>query len=142
MLDSDAPPAIGSKERPLIPQPHGGAIAPLPPGVSGNPRGRPTDAERLVAKLLKRHPGSLDKAADAWAEVLADSTNRHWLGALREAMDRTEGPVASQTHHHVSTDRAIVTHAPTGPAPELPGLPEPDKAPPEADISTEPPDEP
>lgn len=108
----------------------GDARKPWQPGQSGNPKGRPTDAERFMARLLKRHPGSLDDAADAMAEVLRDPGNRHWLGALREALDRTEGPVASQTHHHVSTDRAIVTHAQAGPPPMLPEggppLPEPE----------------
>jgi len=107
---------------PLIPQPHGGALMePIKPGHTRNPHGRPTDAQRLVRLLLARHPESMLKAADAWADVLQDPASRHWLGALREAMDRTEGPVVRELSHHVSTDRAIVTHASP---PHPPALPE------------------
>lgn len=115
-LELEATPA-----RPLIPQPHGGAMAPtFPPGVSGNPKGRPRDEDRLVSLVLKRHPGLPSKAADELARILGDGDHRHWMAALREWLDRTEGPVASQNMHHVSTDRAIVTHAQAGPPPMLP----------------------
>src|SRR5688572_29936211 len=91
------------------------------PGQSGNPAGRPTDAERLLRRLLRRHPDTPDKAADALAKVLGDSEHRHWHAALQTFLDRSEGTVATQAHHHVSTDRAIVTHAGPAHPPELPG---------------------
>lgn len=111
----------GTESRPLIPQAHGGALAPpVRAGEVRNPRGRPPDAERFVARLLRRHPGSLDDAADAMAEVLRDPRHRHWLGALREALDRIEGPVTQAHAHHVSTDRAIVVHPNLPHPPALP----------------------
>lgn len=110
--------------RPTYTTPQGGVLTPWQPGESGNPKGRPRDEDRLVSLVLKRHPGLPSKAADELARILGDGDHKHWMAALREWLDRTEGPIASQTHHHVSTDRAIVTHADTGKPPELPGLPE------------------
>lgn len=115
------PKGADAEPRQLISQPHGGALLPPPkPGEVRNPWGRPPDAERFMARLLKRHPGSLDDAADAMAEVLRDPGNRHWLGALREALDRIEGPVTQAHAHHVSTDRAVIVHESPPHPPALP----------------------
>lgn len=106
----------------------GDALAPWKPGQSGNPAGRPKDEDRLVSLVLKRHPGLPSKAADELARILGDGDHRHWMAALREWLDRTEGTVQQSTHHHVSTDRAVVVHQePAGaPMPELPGSAEPE----------------
>lgn len=112
---------VDADPRRLVPQPHGGALLPPPrPGEVRNPNGRPPDAERMVRLLLRRHPDSLSDAVDAWASVLRDPGNRHWLGALREALDRIEGPVTKAHAHHVSTDRAVVVHGSTPHPPSLP----------------------
>lgn len=91
------------------------------PGRSGNPAGRPPDTERFLARLLRRHPDAWDEAARSVAAILSDPENRHFATVWKEALDRHEGPVASQAHHHVSTDRAIVTHAGPQHPPALPG---------------------
>lgn len=95
-------------------------VPPFQPGQSGNPLGRPKDEDRLLARMLRQSPDALHRAAKRLAEVLDDPTSRHWLGALKEVTDRHEGPVATQAHHHVSTDRAVVVHPQTAHAPELP----------------------
>lgn len=79
-----------------------GMRAPWQPGQSGNPKGRPPDAERLLARMLRRHEGVLDRAADELARVLSDGDHRHWLGALREALDRIDGPVTKQHEHQIT----------------------------------------
>ena len=107
---------------PLIPQAHGGALMPpIAKGHTRNPKGRPPDAERLLKSMLRQEPDALKRAAKRLAEVLDDPKSRHWLGALKEVWDRQEGTVAQSTHHHVSTDRAVITHAGPTHAPALPG---------------------
>ena len=118
--DSDLAEAEASPR--LIPQPHGGALLPPPrKGERRNPLGRQPDSERLLRKLLRQHPDALSRAADALSRVLVDETSKHWLGALREVWDRSEGPVVRELSHHVSTDRAVITHASP---PHPPALPE------------------
>jgi hypothetical protein len=115
------PEGADAETKRLIPQPHGGALLPPPKhGEVRNPKGRPPDAERLLARMLRRHAGVLDRAADELARVLCDGDHRHWLGALREALDRSEGPVTQAHAHHVSTDRAIVVHESPPLPPSLP----------------------
>jgi len=49
-VNQDAEPA----ERPLVVQPHGGALRPFLPGVSGNPAGKPSNRERMARELIRR----------------------------------------------------------------------------------------
>ena len=111
-----------SVDRPLIAQPHGGAILRgYAPGVSGNPAGRPTDAERVMRRMVRMFPDAPEKAARALYEAVSNSEHKHWLGAFREYLDRTEGPVKTALElSQAPSDRTVVVAGSTSTPPQLP----------------------
>lgn len=71
----------------LIPQAHGGALRNFPPGVSGNPGGRPkrkhiTEAIVRIGNLPPEQRRKL-KPKDAWEEMAAAQIDRSAGGAVR-----------------------------------------------------------
>lgn len=91
--------------RTVVPK-QGGILRMWEPGESGNPKGRPTAEQRMLKALIARHPDALTGAVDAWAAILRDPDHKHWMGALREALSRVDGP-ATETGDKVSSERVL-----------------------------------
>lgn len=73
------------------------------PGQSGNPGGMPQGTPTTVSAVLKEamKRGGVEVAVQSALEILGKPNHRHWLGAFKEIMDRTEGKVADRIHHEL-----------------------------------------
>lgn len=94
---------------PLIPQPHGGALRPFPPGVSGNPGGRPkrkplTDAMEKLGDMapaeLEKHEPTTSWEANAKAMHLRGAKGS--VMAVQEIGNRVEGKPTETVKHEGS----------------------------------------
>lgn len=92
MAEADTPLA-----RPLlIPQPHGGALMPpMRPGETRNPHGNGLPARRLAHALQQALDGRGGPSvlAEALLTIALDPLNKAAVPAIREVLDRLDGPV-------------------------------------------------
>ena len=73
------------------------------PGQSGNPGGAPKNVPLTISGVLKlaMAEGGVESAVRSALEVLKNPNHKHWLGAFKEVMDRTEGKVADRIQHEL-----------------------------------------
>jgi Family of unknown function (DUF5681) len=105
-----------SGDRVYVPQPHGGALTPWPPGTSGNPGGKPrrlrpsdwvAECMALSVAELRRDPGPDEPAGRAMCRAWLLSGVEGDVRACETLADRAEGKPTQRVELDVAVLKAF-----------------------------------